>query len=245
MKHFEENHRPLPADVIYHEGPCIVVNKAAGVATQAPIGIPSVEMLVRDYIREQEGKAKGDKFYLGIPHRLDRPVTGVLVFGRHVRATKRLADQFAERSVEKSYWALVDTSAVDALEPTGTWRDWLRKVPGKAQVVVGQEGEDGAKHAVLHYEVGAVVDENTTLLKIRLETGRTHQIRVQCASRGLPILGDSQYGSTHSFGPQVEDPRRAAIALHARHLKFQHPMTREPVEITANFPEYWPPEFVD
>lgn len=230
---------PLPADIIYHEGPCIVVNKAAGIATQAPLGIPSVEMLVRDYIRKQEGKSESDKFYLGICHRLDRPVTGVLVFGRHVRATRRIADQFAERSVEKSYWALVDSSGVDEIEPTGTWCDWLRKIPGKAHVEVRKEGEEGAKKAVLHYEVETVVG-NTTLLRIQLETGRTHQIRIQCASRGLPILGDGQYGSTRSFGPSVDDPRRAAIGLHARNLKFLHPMTREAVEITADFPEHWP-----
>lgn len=233
------NDWPPPADVILHEGPCIVVNKMAGIATQAPPGIPSLENLVRDYIREREGKSESDKFYLGIPHRLDRPVTGAIVFGRHVRATKRIADQFANRSVEKTYWALVESNAVDKLAPSGTWVDWLRKIPGQAAVAVGEDGDEGAKRAVLHYEV-ASTDDDATLLSIRLETGRTHQIRVQCASRGLPLLGDVQYGSTTAFGPVVEDPRRAAIGLHARNLKFQHPMTREAVEVTAELPAFWP-----
>lgn len=230
---------PPPADVIYHEGPCIVVNKPAGVATQAPAKFPSVEGMVRDYIREREGKSAADNFYLGIPHRLDRPVTGVLVFGRHVRATKRVADQFAARTVEKSYWALAPSAAAEKLPASGTWCDWLRKIPGQAQVVVAQEGDDGAKRAVLHYEVGEVIGE-ATLLKIRLETGRTHQIRVQCASRGLPLLGDAQYGSAQPFGPAVDDERRASIGLHARSLKFLHPMVRETIDVSAPVPEYWP-----
>lgn len=230
---------PPPADVIYHEGPCIVVNKLAGVATQAPPGISSVEVMVRTYIREQEGKSESDNFYLGVPHRLDRPVTGVIVFGRHVRATRRIGDQFANRTVKKSYWALVDADGTKELPPSGTWRDWLRKVPGQAHVEVANEHDEGAKAAVLHYALGETIGESRQII-IELETGRTHQIRVQCASRGLPILGDIQYGSPRTFGPVVTDARRAAIALHARTLEFLHPMTRDAVSLTAELPAYWP-----
>ncbi len=261
-------------EVIFHEGPCIVINKPAGLATQAPPGIPSVEQSVRRYIRQCENKPESARIYLGIPHRLDRPVTGALVFGRHLRATQRIADQFAQRTVTKSYWAMVDAQTMNSLPDRGTWCDWLIKVPGKAHVVVGAEGDPDARHAVLHYEKAPLDvlrsalapsataptshdvpdscrDPQTSqhamhaqcpkvaMLQIRLETGRTHQIRVQCAARGVPILGDTQYGSPHLFGPLTDDPRHAAIALHARELGFQHPMTRNPVAITARLPSYW------
>ena len=222
-------------DVIYHEGPCIVVNKPPGILTQSPPGIPSLELLVREYVKRCE--SKDGNIYLGVPHRLDRPASGAIVFGRHVRATRRLAEQFEKRTVKKTYWAL--TPATEGLPERGTWQDHLRKIPGRSFVEVVDRQHPEGKQAILHFcRIGTI--NELALLEIELETGRTHQIRVQLASRGFPIAGDDQYGSTALFGPAFEDPRDRAIALHARTLEFIHPMTKDRVSVTAPTNENWP-----
>lgn len=229
-----------PLEILYDQGPCLVVNKPAGLLTQAPSGIDSLEVRVKAFYRAREGKPEDANTYLGLPHRLDRPVSGAIVFARHVRAARRLSSQFENRTVGKSYWALV----AGRVEPNeGTWRDHLHKRHGMAQAEVVAADHPAAKHAVLHYRVlwqgAAAVGAEATLLEIELETGRTHQIRVQAASRGFPVIGDSQYGSTASFGDPALDLRDRPIALHARQLSFSHPMTGEAVQITAPLPETW------
>ena len=222
-----------PLEILYDNGPCLVVNKRAGLLTQAPRGIDSLELQVKEFYRQREGKS--GKIYLGLPHRIDRPVSGAIVFARHVRACRRLASQFAHRTVSKIYWAMVE----GCVEPDeGTWTDYLHKRHGMAQAEVVGPDHVAAKHAVLHYRVRWRSPE-VTWLEIELETGRTHQIRVQAASRGHAVLGDSQYGSTVPFGPQHEDLRDRAIALHAWQLAFQHPMSDELVDIVAPLPESW------
>ncbi len=231
-------HESPGLDVIYHEGPCIVVNKRSGISTQAPAGIESVEVLVKDYLRRREGKT--GNIYLGVPHRLDRPVSGALLFARHVRATRRLAEQFRGRLVRKIYWALVE-GAPD--QESGTWEDFVRKIPGRAAAEVVAQTHPEGRPASLRYVVRQT-NGGFSLLEIELQTGRTHQIRVQAASRGLPVLGDTQYGSRQDFGPLTDDFRRRAIALHARVLEFSHPMTRAPVTVEAPLPVSWA-AFVD
>ena len=220
-------------DVLYDDGPVLVVNKPPGLLTQAPRGIDSLELWVRAHRKEHE--ELGEKFYLGLIHRIDRPVTGAIVFGRHLRATQRLAKQFEERTVGKTYWALVEGRVE---EDEGTWRDHLHKRHGMAQAIVVPEDDPRGKHAVLHYRVRGR-GEGHTWLEIELETGRTHQIRVQAASRGHAILGDAQYGATTPFGEQTADERDRQIALHARTLSFRHPMRDEAVEVTAPLGAAW------
>ena len=222
-------------EILYDNGPCLVVNKPAGVLTQAPRGIDSMEVRVKDFYRQREGKQPDDKIYLGLAHRIDRPVTGALVFARHVRAARKLCTQFSNRTVSKTYWAFVE----DQVTPKeGTWRDFLHKRHGMAQAEVVDADHPAAKHAVLHYRV---LWQNPlgSWLEIELETGRTHQIRVQAASRGHAVLGDAQYGSAHPFGEQHSESRDRGIALHARQLGFSHPMTSESVDITAPIPAAW------
>ena len=98
--------RPEGFDILYEEGPCLVVVKPGGVATQAPPGIDSLEVRVKEFLRVRDSKA--GNVYLGVPHRLDRPVSGVMVLARHVRAARRLSDQFEARTVRKTYWAVVE-----------------------------------------------------------------------------------------------------------------------------------------
>lgn len=225
--------RPEGFDILYEEGPCLAVVKPGGVATQAPPGIESLEVRVKQFLRIRDSKP--GNIYLGIPHRLDRPVSGVLVMARHVRAARRLAEQFEARTVRKTYWAVVE----GRVSPDcGTWTDHLRKVPDAAQVEIVAPDHAEARIAVLHYRVVAA-HEHDSWLEIDLETGRMHQIRVQAAHRSHPILGDSQYGSLTPFGPATDDFRRRWIALHARRLEFRHPMTRQLVSQTAPLPPAW------
>jgi len=121
---------------------------------------------------------------------------------------------------------------------SGTWEDYLRKIPGEARVEVVPPDRPEGRLAILHYRTLDAADWGSCL-EIRLETGRTHQVRVQAATRGHPLLGDAQYGSTVSFGPQYEDERLQAIALHARTLEFRHPDTKQMVAVTAPVGADW------
>jgi 23S rRNA pseudouridine1911/1915/1917 synthase len=167
--------------------------------------------------------------------RVDRPVSGAIVFARHVRAAQRLSTQFENRTVAKVYWALVEG---EVQPDEGNWTDYLHKRHGMAQAIVVPPDDPRGKLAVMNYRVLGRTETNTWL-EVDLETGRTHQIRVQTATRGHPVVGDAQYGSTHPFGEQFEDERLRAIALHARQLGFNHPMTGEPVDILAPPPAAW------
>jgi RluA family pseudouridine synthase len=178
---------------------------------------------------------KPGKVYLGVPHRLDRPVSGVMVFAKHVRAARRISEQFQGRLVQKHYWAVVQGQVGPDED---TWTDIIHKIPGRAESRIVDESHPDGRRAVLHYRVLGR-GPNRTLLEIQLETGRTHQIRVQAASRSHPVLGDHQYGATTAFGPQTEDPRRRWIALHARRLQLRHPMTREIIVQSAALSEAW------
>ena len=224
-----------PLEILYDNGPCLVVNKPAGLLTQAPRGIDSLEVRVKHFYRKREGKPDDANVYLGLAHRIDRPVSGAIVFARHVRAARKLCSQFADRTVCKVYWAVVQ----GRVQPEeGTWRDFLHKRHGMAQAEVVDENHPAAKLAILHYRV-IWQGDGKSWLEIELETGRTHQIRVQAGSRGHAVLGDAQYGSHAPFGPQDVGERERAIALHARQLVFRHPMTKETVDITAPLPMDW------
>jgi RluA family pseudouridine synthase len=186
---------------------------------------------MRRFLAERAGTAT----YLGVPHRLDRPVSGAILFATQRRAAFKLSRQFERRTIGKQYIAAVQ----GIIEPAaGTWTDYLRKVYGHPRAEIVAETDPGAQLAVLHYETIQSRDQ-FTLLKITLETGRTHQIRVQAASRNHAVLGDAFYGSAIPFGPATDDERQRAIALHARAIAFNHPTTGERVSIEAPFPECW------
>jgi 23S rRNA pseudouridine1911/1915/1917 synthase len=219
--------------ILFEDYHFIAVNKPAPLMTQAPPEIPSLEALVKEYIKEKYAKPAG--VYLGVPHRLDRPVTGAIVFARNTKAARRLAEQFQKRQVEKVYW----TGVAGEVEPEiGVWEDWLLKLPEQSRTERAEAGTPGAKHAALNYRrLGKV--PGGTLLELRPLTGRSHQIRVQAASRGHPVFGDQLYGSTIPFGPAADQPRDRLIALHARSLTFSHPFRHEPVALVAPLPESW------
>jgi RluA family pseudouridine synthase len=224
----------MQLDILYEAGPCFVVNKPPGLLTQAPPGIDSLELRIKRFLKEREQKPGG--VYLGVPHRLDRPVSGVIVFAKHVRAARRLSEQFEQRTIRKVYWALV---AGEVQPAAGTWTDYLKKLENEPRAAITTPEDAAGRLAILHYRVLKRIEQGT-LLEIVLETGRMHQIRIQCAERGHPLLGDELYGSQTAFGPPAVDVRERLIALHARSLEFKHPMTDEPLCITAPLTTWWP-----
>lgn len=219
--------------ILYDDGPLFAVWKPPGVATQAPAEFPSLEAQMKDWLRAREDKS--GNVYLGVPHRLDRPVSGVILFTRHVRAARKVATQFERRTVRKTYWACI---AGRLSTPTGTWTDHLRKVYGKPHTEIVPADAPGAQQAVLHYRTLGESFRGTWI-EIELETGRTHQIRIQAASRGHHVVGDAFYGAAITFGPQDVEERAKPIALHARSIALAHPMHGGPVEVTAPLPPLW------
>jgi 23S rRNA pseudouridine1911/1915/1917 synthase len=220
--------------VLFEDYHCLAVAKPAPLLTQAPPGIPSLEALVRAHIKEKY--AKPGNVYLGVPHRLDRPVSGVVLFARNTKAARRLAEQFRDHRVEKVYWAAVEGLVTP---DEGEWEDWVRKLKAEARSEVVPADTPGARHARLGYRVLRRLDGGATLLEFRPQTGRMHQLRLQAARRGHPVLGDVLYGSATAFGPAAELPRERVIALHARSLTFEHPTKHEPVTVEAPLPEAW------
>jgi 23S rRNA pseudouridine1911/1915/1917 synthase len=159
--------------------------------------------------------------------RLDAGASGVVVFACTSKAAARLAEQFRGRSVEKEYWAVVE-GRVDA--PAGECCDWLVKDERQQRMVIARENQPGAREARLSFRRLKVLAD-TTSLEIRLETGRKHQIRVQLASRGHPLVGDRKYGSRRKFAD--------GIALHCRRLVIEHPVKKTALEFTAPMPAGW------
>lgn len=225
--------QPNGFEICSEEGPCLTIIKPTGLLTQAPPHLDSLERRIKAYLKQRDNKP--GRVYLGIPHRLDRPVSGIMVFAKHERAAKRLSQQFAGRLVNKRYWACVEGQ----VEPAqGEWIDYMRKLPGKAQAEIVAADHPEARIGTLRYQL-IFQQANRSWLEIELETGRTHQIRLQAASRQHAIVGDKRYGSEIGFGPNAHNERTRSIALHARRLSFFHPMTRQPRTVVAPLPRLW------
>jgi 23S rRNA pseudouridine1911/1915/1917 synthase len=221
--------------ILYEDNHCLAVAKPAPLLTQGPREgpVPSLEAAVRAYLKERYHKP--GNVYLGIPHRLDRPVSGVVLFARQTRSAQRIAEQFQKHQVEKVYWAAVEG---EVQPDEGVWEDWLRKVQNEARSEAAEPGSPGARHALLQYRRMAS-GPGCTWLEVRPRTGRMHQIRLQATLRGWPVLGDALYGSRLPFGPPAELPRDRIIGLHARSLTFLHPVRYEPITVTAQLPHVW------
>jgi 23S rRNA pseudouridine1911/1915/1917 synthase len=219
-------------DILYEDNHCLALNKPAGwPSTHFDGSEETVDRLAKAYLKEKYQKP--GNVFLGVVHRLDKPVSGVLLFARTSKAAARLAEQFREGTVEKVYWAVVEGDwASGGREPpdSGTLTDWLRHDDAARRVEVVAPETPGARPATLHYHRRAS-HGGLTWLELRPQTGRKHQLRVQLARRGHPIYGDAKYGSPHRFGP--------AVALHARGLTFLHPVRHEPVALAAEVPQAW------
>ena len=209
------------------------MNKPGGLLTQGPPGIDSLELRTKQFLKVRDEKP--GKVYLGVPHRLDRPVSGAITVVKNVRAAQRISKQLEERTVTKTYWAVVEGGPD---QTQGRLEHWMRKIPDQAKSELIEADHPDAKKAILDFRTLATGDQHS-LLEIELQTGRTHQIRLQCSAMGWPIEGDSLYGSTTPFGPKTLDDRQRWIALHARRLAFEHPISKTPVDQTASLSEHW------
>jgi 23S rRNA pseudouridine1911/1915/1917 synthase len=224
-----------PLEILLDDAPVLAVNKPAGLLTQGvPQGIPSLEAQVKSHLKERFNK-RGN-VYLGIPHRLDRPVSGVIVFARNSKSARRLAEQFQQRQVRKLYWTVTENAPKP---PDGTLHDWLRKLPAEARTEVVAENTPSARECLLNYHTIARTGDRA-LIEVELITGRMHQIRIQFASRGWHLIGDLLYGAqTRLAEDRSENPRDRPIALHARSLTFLHPVRYQPITVIAPVPAAW------
>ncbi len=210
---------------LYEDNHVIIVSKRAGDIVQGDKtgDIPLSEM-VKAYIKEKYQKP--GEVFLGVVHRLDRPVSGLVLFARTSKALSRLSEMFRTRSVQKTYWAIV---ANQPPEEQGTLTHWLTRNTKNNTARAHDREVPGSKQAVLDYRILARSDRYW-LLEIELHTGRHHQIRCQLAKIGCPIKGDLKYGAPRS-NPD------GSISLHARRIQFEHPVSHLPIDITAPIPQ--------
>lgn len=205
-------------DILFEDEVIIVCNKPAGLMVEPDRNnFPNLQQQVKQYLKEKTGEKLPYAQHL---HRIDRPVSGVVLFTKNKDHLRHLSEQFAQREVKKYYLAVTE-KASETL--SGTLENWHRKEKKKAVIV--PEGTEYAEKATLKYEVKPF--GKYFLWEIELHTGKYHQIRVQLANIGCPIIGDETYGSTKSYLPN-------SIALQAYQLIIQHPVTNETIKFEAD-----------
>ena len=211
--------------VIYEDNHIIAVNKAVGEIVQSDkTGDPTLADEVKQYIKEKYGKP-GDVF-LGVVHRIDRPVSGVVLIARTSKALARLNKMFADKTIKKYYWAITQERPA---EMEAELHHYIGKDEEKNRAKVSVSQRTGYKEAVLRYKtIGA--SERLYCLEVELLTGRHHQIRAQLARAGMPIRGDLKYGAKRSN-------EGGGINLHSRRLEFEHPVSHEQIVIEAPLPD--------
>jgi len=221
-----------PLKILYEDNHLLAVDKPADWPT---MGVNESERsLVKEaksYLKQKYNKP--GNVYLGVVSRLDAVTTGLVLFARTSKAAKRLSEMFRTHDVEKTYLAVVEGS----VQPErGTLQDWVIKDETQRRMKTVSSRQPAAKTAELSYSRLKRLDD-CSVLKIALETGRKHQIRVQFASRGHPVLGDRKYGSRRRFP--------AGIALHARRLALTHPVKKTRLVIKSPPPRSWKPYWPD
>ena len=212
-------------EVIYEDNHLIAVNKTCREIVQGDkTGDTPLSELLKAWLKEKY--AKPGNVFVGVAHRLDRPVSGLVLFAKTSKALARLNEMFRTGDIKKTYWAIVKNSP-----PTeeGTLEHWLVRNEKQNKSYVYTEEKPNSKKAILHYKLFARSD-NYYLLEVDFKTGRHHQIRCQLAKMGCPIKGDLKYGSERSN-------KDGGISLHARKAQFIHPVSKEPVEIVASVPD--------
>lgn len=221
-------------EVLYEDNHVIVVNKRPGELVQPdPTGDPALEDTVKAYIKVKYNKPGA--VFLGVVHRIDRPVGGAVLLARTSKALARLNEQLKQRGFRKIYWAIVENSPADG-SAEGELRHYIvrngktnRSAAYGTLDAVPKSLRSDAKEAILRYKLLASSDRYH-LLEIELLTGRHHQIRCQLAKIGCPIKGDLKYGASRSN-------KDGGISLWARRLTFQHPVTHETVTVEAPTPK--------
>ncbi len=211
--------------ILYEDNHIIIVNKLSSEIVQGDkTGDKPLSDLIKDYIKDKYNKP--GKVFLGLPHRIDRPVSGIVIFARTSKALERLNKLIKERKIKKIYWAITKSKPE---KQKGKLIHYLKKNPEQNKSYIVNKNKAGAKLAELEYNVTGSSD-NYHLIEVELITGRHHQVRAQLSAIGCPIKGDLKYGYSRSN----ED---ASISLHARSIEFIHPVKNSPVIITAPTPD--------
>ena len=211
--------------VLFEDNHIIIVNKRAGDITQGDkTGDKPLSDIVKEYVKDKYNKP--GLVFIGTVHRLDRPTSGIVIFARTSKALERLNKMLREKTIKKTYWALVKNAPKVT---TDTLTNFLKKDTKKNKSFVYKKEIEGSKKAILHYNIIKKL-ENYFLIEIDLETGRHHQIRTQLAHIGSAIKGDLKYGFPRSN-------KDGSISLHARKIKFIHPVSKEEIAITAPTPK--------
>ena len=210
--------------VVYEDNHIIIVNKTASEIVQGDkTGDTPLSETVKQYLKEKYSKP--GNVFIGVAHRLDRPVSGLVVFAKTSKALSRLNEMFKNSEVKKTYWAVVKNLP---REEEGELVNYLVRNEKQNKSYAYDKEVPGSKKAILHYRlIGR--SQNYYLLEIDLKTGRHHQIRCQLAKMGCPIKGDLKYGSPRS-NPD------GSICLHARNIRFVHPVSKELIEVEAPVP---------
>ena len=223
----DEEVRDLEGRILYEDNHLLVVNKRAGEIVQGDrTGDECLAETLKAFVAQRDGKP--GQVFMGIPHRLDRPVSGIVVFAKTSKALERLAAMFREGEVHKVYWALC-CAAPSA--PEGELEDWLVRNEKMNKSFIAKAGNREAKLARLRYRYLGPT-ERYYLIEVELLTGRHHQIRCQLAGMGCVIKGDLKYGAPRS-NPD------GGISLHSRHISLVHPVRKTPLELTAPLPSSW------
>ena len=210
--------------VVYEDNHIIIVNKTASEIVQGDkTGDTPLSETVKQYLKEKYQKP--GNVFIGVTHRLDRPVSGLVVFAKTSKALSRLNEMFKTKEVKKTYWAIVKNRP--PLEE-GTLEHWLVRNEKQNKSYAYDKERPLSKKAVLNYRLLAASD-NYYLLEVDLQTGRHHQIRCQLAKMGCPIKGDLKYGFSRS-NPD------GSICLHARSISFVHPVSKEQITVEAPLP---------
>lgn len=210
--------------VLFEDNHIIIVNKRSGDITQGDkTGDKPLSDVVKEYIKDKYNKP--GNVFIGTVHRLDRPTSGIVIFARTSKALERLNKMLRDKTIDKTYWALVKNQPK---KESDTLINFLKKDSKKNKSFVYKKEISGSKKATLHYKIIKKLD-NYTLLEIDLETGRHHQIRTQLSNIGSPIKGDLKYG----FGRSNKD---GSISLHARKIEFKHPVSKEQISVIAPTP---------
>lgn len=210
--------------VVYEDNHIIVVNKTASEIVQADkTGDTPLSETVKQYLKEKYQKP--GNVFIGVTHRLDRPVSGLVIFAKTSKALTRLNEMFRTNAVKKTYWAVVKNAPK---EPEGELVHFLVRNEKQNKSYAYEKEVPNSKKAVLDYRLIARSD-HYYLLEVDLKTGRHHQIRCQLAKMGCPIKGDLKYGAQRS-NPD------GSICLHARRVRFVHPVSKELIELEASLP---------
>ena len=210
---------------LYEDNHLIIVNKKCGEIVHSDMtGDITLEEMAKDYLKQKYNKP--GEVFLGVVHRLDRPVSGIVILARTSKALSRMNQMFKEKLIEKTYWAIVKN-----LPPveTGTLTHYIVRNTKNNRSYAHRFERPGSKKAILHYRHTASSDRYH-LLEIDLETGRHHQIRAQLAAIGCSVRGDLKYGYPRSN-------TNGGISLHARQIKFKHPVRDEEINLTAPLPD--------